>query len=342
MVPIALAARIVRERVRPCRAAESGRIARSSELGSGRDRRQALGDRAGQRGGIAFVEHGGGVDARHPALATDRVDDHVEVVPPVVLGGDQDLGAARSIRQHRCVVGVLVHDVLAAVDHGKVGGAHDLVGAGIVGRQVHRVFGTKSRVPQRKNEPVPGERLASGRADGDTVSQRQRLRPRTVDAGCVAGGVHGEHVAATRPHRAAGADVLVAPVERRPARLCRPHRVDRGRRRGCHASTCQAGHGDRQPRDPAGELDVGVEVQAGQLRIDEDVGGLGKGGGALRGGQRPHFALRVDGAGHIQCGNDAQFGDRDTGGVRDDLPIAGPVLAGRAQRIDGDQICCGA
>ena len=317
-------------------------MARSSEFGSGRDRRETLGDRVGQRGGIPLVEHGGGVDACHSALATDRVDDHVEVVPPVLFGGDQDLGAARSIRKHCCVVGVLVHDVLAAVDHGKVGGAHDLVGAAIVGWQVHRVFGAKSRLPQRKNQPVPGERLASGRADCDAVSQRERLRPRTVDAGCVARGVHGEHVAATRPHRTAGADVLVAPVERRSARLCRPHRIDCGRRRGCHASTCQAGHGDRQPRDPAGELDIGVEVQPGKLRIDEDVGGLGQRGGALRDGQRPHFALCVDGAGHIQGGNDAQFGHRDTRSVRDDLPIASPVLAGRAQRIDGDQICCGA
>ena len=154
--------------------------------------------------------------------------------------------------------------------------------------------------------------------------------------------MHGEHFAATRPHRPAVADAFVAPVNRRAPRLSRPHRIDCGPGRVGHAASRRASHGDRQPRGPAGQLDIAVEVQSGDHRGDEDVGGLTQRGVALCRGQRPHFALCADGAGHIQRRHDAQLGHRHTGGVPDDLPVAGPVLALRAERIDGNQIRCGA
>ena len=63
----------------------------------------------------------------------------VEVVAPVLVGGDQDLRPARSVDEHRRVAGVFVDDVLAAVDHGEVGRPDDLVGPAMVGGQIDGV-----------------------------------------------------------------------------------------------------------------------------------------------------------------------------------------------------------
>jgi hypothetical protein len=146
----------------PSRVVDGRRGQRGSfvDVGQCRDRRQPLADRARQRGGIAFVEHGGGVDTRHPAQVGDRVDDHVEIFAPVVVRGDQDLAAPGSIGQHRRIVGVPVHHILSAVDHGQVGGAEQLVGSRVVGGEVHRVLRPKSGLSQRLYEAVRGERLA--------------------------------------------------------------------------------------------------------------------------------------------------------------------------------------
>ena len=73
----------------------------------------------------------------------------------------------------------------------------------MVGGQVRDVFGTKPRHLQGQDQPLRRERFASRRTDGYPVAQRERLRPQPVDTGTVAGGVHGEHLAAPRPYRAA-------------------------------------------------------------------------------------------------------------------------------------------
>ena len=155
-----------------------------------------------QRRGVALVQHGGGVDARHPAQVGYRVDDHVEVLAPVAVRGDQDFGAAGPVGEHPRILCVSVDDVLAAVHHGKVGRLDHVVGDGVIGRQVQRVSVPKTRLPQGVNEPVCGKGFTPRRPDRHPVTQRECLRPEAVHAGSVAGSVDGEHLAAPRPHRA--------------------------------------------------------------------------------------------------------------------------------------------
>jgi len=78
--------------------------------------RKPLGDRNGQRRGVTLVEHGRGVDARHPAEVGDRIDDHVEVLAPIALGRDRDLRSPGPVHQNGRVRGVPVRDGLTAVD----------------------------------------------------------------------------------------------------------------------------------------------------------------------------------------------------------------------------------
>ena len=102
-----------------------------------------------------------------------------------------------------------------------------------------------------------GQGLAPRRAHRDPVAQRERLGPQAVHARAVSGGVHGEHLAAPRPHRTAVAGALLAPVEGRADRPGRPHRIEcRGNGVG-HAAGSGAGDRDRQPRNPAGQFDIG-------------------------------------------------------------------------------------
>ena len=98
--------------------------------------------------GLPSYEHCGGVHAGHAAEARDRVDDDVEVVAPVLLGGDENLGLARPVREHVGVAGVFVDDVLSAVHHGQVGGADDFVGADVVGGQVGDVVAPEAGLAQ--------------------------------------------------------------------------------------------------------------------------------------------------------------------------------------------------
>ena len=236
-----------------------------------------------QRRGVALVQHGGGVDARHPAQVGDRVDDHVEVVAPVVLRGDQDLGAAGPVGEHPRILCVPVDDVLAAVDHGQVGRPDDIVGDGVVGRQVQRIPGPKTRLPQGVDEPVGGERFAPRRADRHPVAQRQGLRPEAVHAGRVAGSVDREHLTAPCPHRAAGRRAHLAPVGAGTRWPGRTHGIACGGEGFGDGVGTRPGRGHRQAGHPAGELDVAVEVEPGDRRRHEDVGGLRQRGLTLRG-----------------------------------------------------------
>jgi hypothetical protein len=259
-----------------------GRTARSSVFGNGAIVDNRSGDGTCQQRGVALVQHGTGVDARHPAQVGYRVDDHVEVVPPVALRGDQDLGAARPVDEHLRILCVLVDDVLAAVDRGQVGRLDDIVGDGVVGRQVQRVAGPKTRTPQGVDESVRGEGLAPRRTDRHPVAQRQSLRPEAVHAGSVAGRVDREHLAASCPHRAAGRREL-APVGTRTRRPGRTHGVTSGGEGFGNGVGTRPGCGDWQAGHPAGELDVTVEVEAGDRRRYEDVGGPRQGGLTLLG-----------------------------------------------------------
>ena len=108
---------------------------------------ESLGDRRSQRRRIALDEHGGGVDAGHPAQPGDRIDDHIEVIAPVLLGGEQNLGAPRTVDEHTAVAAVLGHDIAAAVHQSQVGRRDDLVRPGMVGGQIGHVILAESGFP---------------------------------------------------------------------------------------------------------------------------------------------------------------------------------------------------
>ena len=95
----------------------------------------------------------------HPTEVGDRVDDLVEIVAPVPILGDEDFGPPGPVDEHRRLVGVFLHEVLAAVNHRKVRAAYELVGADVIRRQEHRLVVTKPAVAQCVDETVPGERL---------------------------------------------------------------------------------------------------------------------------------------------------------------------------------------
>ena len=210
----------------------------------------------------------------------------------------------------------------------------------MVGGQIHRVLGAKSGLAQGVNQPVGGQRLAARRAHRDPVAQRERLRPQAVHPRAVAGGVHREHLAAPRPHRAAVAGALLAPVGDRAHRPGRPHRVERRGDGVGDAAGSGAGDRDRQPRNPAGQADIGLEIQPGDDPGREDIGRFDQCRFALRGRQRADLALRADGARNIQRRNDTQLDDRHAARRRDDFAVAGPVLPVGPERVDAHQIRC--
>ena len=147
---------------------------------------------------------------------------------------------------------------LTPVHHGEVGRPDDLVGAGMIGGQIDGVLGAKTRLPQGVHQPVRGQRLAAGRTHRDPVTQCERLRPQAVHAGTVSGRVHGEHLPAPRPYRATAAGAFLAPVERRAHRPGRADRVECTADGVGDAARPGAGNRDRQPRDPAGQADIGL------------------------------------------------------------------------------------
>jgi len=96
---------------------------------------------------------------------------------------------------------------------------------------------------------------------------------RAVHAGGVTGGVDREHLPASGPDRAAMGAHLT-PVGTRTRRLCRVHGIACGGERFGDGVRTVARCSHRQTGDAAGEFDVAVEVQSGDRRRDEDVGGL--------------------------------------------------------------------
>src|SRR6202022_2279891 len=288
----------------------------------------------GQWRRITFIQNGSRVDACHSAEVADRIDDHVEVVPPIAVCGDQDLGAPRSVGENRWITGVLVHNILAAVDHRQIGGADQLFCSCVVGGQIHRIFGPKTGLAQRFDEPVRGERLAMRRADRYPIAQCQRLRPQAVNAQSISRSVHAQHLAPARPYRAAGSRARFAPV---PGCADRPGGLDRvagGDERFSHTAAAVTGRRHGQAGHQAGEFDVRVEVQSCDRRVHEDVSGLGQPCRTLVGRQRPRLALGADRAGDVERWHDAQLGNRHAGGVGDDVTVSRPAVTARTESVD--------
>jgi adenylate cyclase len=242
------------------------------------------------------------IEARNPSAVEQNsalIAQHLEAAGELGASYTWYMRSADWLR-HRDMKGVLVDHVLAAVDHGQVGGADDFAGSGVVGGQICRVLVAEPGLAQRVDEPVSGERLAARRADHHPVPQSERLQPQPVNARGVSGGVHREHLPAARPHRASGAGALLAPVERRADRLGGAHRVERRGRRVGYVAGSGTGGADRQSGNPAGQLHVLVEGQTREHRVGKCVSGFGERGLPLGHWQRTRLALGVDGPGDIE------------------------------------------
>jgi hypothetical protein len=239
------------------------------------------------------VQHDRGVDACHAAQVGYRVDNHVEVLAPVALRGDQDFGAAGPVGEDPRIPCVPVDDVLAAVHHCQVRRLDDVVGDSVVGRQVKRVPGAKARLLQGVDEPVGGEGFPARRTDRHPVAQRKGLRPEAVHAWCVAGSVDREQLPAPRPHRTTRRPHVV-PVRTRTEWPGRTNGIGCGGEGFGDGVGTRTGRGDWQAGYPAGELDIGVEVESGDRRRSEDVGGLSQCGVPLLGGKGTELSLRID------------------------------------------------
>ena len=159
-----------------------------------------------------------------------------------------------------------------------------------------------------------------------------------MHARTVSRGQHREHFAPPHPHRSTVAGALVAPIQhgaRRPGQL---HHAERRTDAIGDAAGPRTGHRDRDPGNPAGQLDVGVEVQPSDHPGGESVGGFGQRGLALFGRQRSGVALSVDGARDIQRRRDAEVDNRDAGGARDNFAVAGLIGTVGTERVDAQQI----
>ncbi len=147
-------------------------------------------------------------------------------------------------------------------------------------------------------------------------------------------GVYREHLTAPSPHRLTLAGAFLAPVECGADRSSRTYRIKRRSDAVGNTAGPGPGHRYRQPRNPADQFDIGVEVQPGDNGVPEGVGRSGQCRFAPFGRQWPDFAQRTDRARDIQRRHQTQLGDRHTGCARDDLAIAGPVVAAGPERVD--------
>ena len=132
------------------------------------------------------------------------------------------------------------------------------------------------------------------------------------------------------------------PVERRTHRPGGSHRIECCCGAVGDAAGTGTGHRNRQPRNPGGQLDIGVEVQAADDRGRERVGRVAQCRLAIGHRQWLDFALRGYGSRYVQRWNQAQLGNRHTGRTHDHFAVAGSVLALRTEGVDTRQIRCDA
>ena len=213
--------------------------------------------------------------------------------------------------------------------------------ADVVARgQQHDLVLVEAGRAQRRDEPVRGERIAAGGSYRHPVAERQRLEPECVHGRLVAGRVDGEHLTASRPDAAAGLRERVTPVVDRAGRPGGLRARVRRRRRSRDHLRRLAHDGDRQPGGAADHVlvvgdrhavdDSGVEPAGARDRRHPFVDG-----------QRVGLPQRRHRAGHEQARHQAQLGQRVAGDVADRLPLAGLVGAGRAERVEHQQVAGG-